>query len=220
MSKRKLLKENGDTAQNKAKRIPKKIDRYGNFEKENFNDLFPAEDKVMNISPTVIEAPNISDSFRKNNRKSEIFSHFDLMEERVKNMTELLIDLSQEVQGLYKKPVLKINEKLEDEQEKDLLDKFTSYKLPISERDQLEQLETELRLSDSFNIFFVSCLQYTCFITNRIFQEYEFLFCFTDQSTCPSCKEFIPNTTANIMGFHSFTYIEEIIRALYMDWSQ
>lgn len=155
MSKRNLLKDNYGVNQHLAKRVSTQTERYGNTEKENLNDLFPSVE-ISNVLPALSDECKVSDHSRKNNRKLEIFSQLDLMAERVKYLTETLKGLPKEVQELYNKPILKISENLENEEQTDLLNRFNSYKLPISEREQLELLERDLRMDDSFNIFFVS----------------------------------------------------------------
>lgn len=132
-----------------AKRQKSNVDRYGNFETKNYNELFPIEkeDDILKRTDTAKESDSI--------HEPDMHSLLLQMSETIAFLTGKLSKLSEEIRYMQNNSVLKIDSDEVPEEEILLLKKFETFELPIPNRTCLENLENQLKHDQTFNIFFV-----------------------------------------------------------------
>lgn len=132
-----------------AKRQKSNVDRYGNFETKNYNELFPIEkeDDILKRTYTAKESDSI--------RGPDMHSLLLQMSETIAFLTEKLSKLSEEIRYMQNNSILKIDSDEVPEEEILLLKKFETFELPISNRTCLENLENQLKHDQTFKFFFV-----------------------------------------------------------------
>lgn len=92
---------------------------------------------------------------------AELLSMIKKMSITIIYLNEQFNSLGEEIRQMKKQPSLLIDEEETNDDDLPFLAKMEAFNSPISERDQLEQLENVLKADKSFYLFFVSqCHQY------------------------------------------------------------
>lgn len=158
-----------------AKRVRNKVKPYGiNKNPRNFNDIF---DRAMkeNCAPSSSNSKtsNISQNASQNLKNSgpkpavqtessaslsvdDILPTLAKMSATITYLRDKTNNLSNEIRLLRNSPRLQIGDQEVSAEEVPLLQTFESYELPISNKNQLDQLEDALKTDKSFYVFFVS----------------------------------------------------------------
>lgn len=136
----------------KNPRKRKKINRYGNTN-PNYNELFPNNEDVNGITNPSSTKEQSDDRYEA--LETGIVSIISKMSETIKFLTEKVEALSEEIRLMQSTSVLKVDDTV-NLKETPLHEKFKSFDLPVTDRSRLENLENDLKLNQSFKIFFVS----------------------------------------------------------------
>lgn len=160
----------------KHQRVPKRsrrgrttIDRYGDVTRKNYDDCFTANSDII-ISTSTLESDTIKKStydLNANSTTSDLVQtdNDQMLLEAIAKMSAVITYLSEklnrltaELQQIQNTSTLNIlNNDVEDEDIQHLR-RFESFKLPIEDRNHLENLDGILKEDKSFYLFFVSIL--------------------------------------------------------------